>query len=417
VSCITNNTSRRSGRAFCIVTAMFLLLSLAIFIFGLMHRSEQPWILGRYSSGYAALLLGLFVIVLYFLWVFLKAGPRLQRWTGNLYVLLISSLVILLAIEWGLRAFNPFGVEFFDILPYHMQGMVDDSQLGYRHPRSVEYMLGKNQVKINAHGLRDEEIPFTKPEDEKRILVLGDSVAFGWGVSQGETFSDRMEPLLQQQTGTRWQVINAGVNGYNSEQEAAYLRIEGIRYSPDFILLIYVSNDVDEVLEPNVTTWRRYPTWPPNLPEALNRLKQRSYLLQLTHLFIRMNKMDQARAAASIEGGAPSGRKNRSMTDHPNWLRSKEALLDIARQSREASIPFLVGLYSSLDSGFDPAFIVDLQDAGIDAMPLQPAWKDIPENVSYVSRIDSHPNALVHQSIAEYLVKVFRQRGWLDDGS
>jgi len=383
-----------------------------------MHRSEQPWILGRYSTGYAVLLLGLFVIVIYFLWVLLKAGPRLQRWTSNLYVLLITSLVMLLAVEWGLRVFNPFGVEFFHILPYHMQGMVDDSRLGYRHPKSVEYMLGSNQVKINAHGLRDEEIPFTKLDDEKRILILGDSVVFGWGISQGESFSDRMEPLLQQQTGgTRWQVINAGVNGYNTEQEATFLRIEGMRYSPDFVLLVYVSNDVDAALDPNATTWRRYPSWPPSLPEALNRLKQRSYLLQLTHLFIRMNKMDLARAAATIEGEVASGHENRSMTGHPNWPQSKEALLDIAQQCREAGIPFLVGLYSSLGSSFDPTFVADLQDAGIDAIYLQPAWKGVPENVAHVSRIDSHPSALVHQSIAEYLVNIFRQRGWLDDGS
>ena len=416
MSCITNDTSRKSGRAFCIVTALFFLLSLATFIFGMMHSSEQPWILGRYSSGYAVLLVGLFAIVAYFFWVLWKAGPRLERWTANLYVLLVTCLVMLLAVEWGLRVFNPFGVELFHILPYHMQGMADDSRLGYRHPESVEYMLGSKQVKINAHGLRDEEIPFAKPDDEKRILILGDSVTFGWGISQGETFSDRLEPLLQQQTGTRWQVINAGVNCYNTEQEATYLRIEGMRYSPDFVLLIYVSNDVDAVLDPNATTWRRYPSWPPSLPEALNRLKQRSYLLQLTHLFIRMNEMDLARAAASIEGEAASGRENRSMTDHPNWLQSKEALLDIARQSREAGIPLLVGLYSSIGSN-DPAFVAELQDAGIDAIYLQPAWKGISENVAHVSRIDPHPSALVHESIAEYLVNVFRQRGWLDDGS
>ena len=126
--------------------------------------------------------------------------------------------------------------------------------------------------------------------------------------------------------------------------------------------------------------------------------------------------MDQARAATS-EGGGPSGHNDRSMTDHPNWPQSKEALLEIARQCKEAGIPFLVGLYSSLGSSLDPAFIADLQDLGIDTIPLQPAWKNIPENVAHVSRIDSHPSALVHQSIAEYLVNIFLQRGWLDDGS
>ena len=414
MSCITNESYKKSGRAFCVITALFLLLALALLIFGLMHKSEQPQVFGRYSFNYGLLLLGLFSTVVYLSWVFWRAGPRLERWTANLYVLLISTLIVLLAVEWGLRIFNPFGVDFFHILPYHMQGMVDDPQLGFKHPASVTYMLGADQVKINAHGLRDEEVPYTKPSDEKRILVLGDSVTFGWGISQGESFSDRMEPLLREQTGERWQVINAGVNGYNTEQEATFLRIEGMRYSPDYVLLIYVSNDVDPVFDPNETTWRRYPTWPPSLPEAMSRLRQVSYLFQLTHLLVRMEKMDLARAAAENGSGVPSAQNIRSMTGHPNWPSSKAALLDIAQQCKEAGIPFLVGLYSSLDSGYDPAFVAELQEAGIDTIPLQPSWKGVPENVAHVSRIDSHPSALVHEKMAEYLVNVFRIRGWLN---
>jgi len=413
MACINYKSSKKSGRAFCVFTAFFLLLLLAAFIFGLMHRSDQPQILGRYSLTYGLLLLGLLSAVVYLSWVFWRGGPRIESWTSNLYVLLISTSMVLLAVEWGLRAFNPFGVGFFHLLPYHMQGMLDDPRLGYRHPDSVTYMLGSKQVRINAHGLRDDEVPYNKPDGEKRILVLGDSVVFGWGVSQGETFSDYMEPLLDEQTGGRWQVMNAGVNGYNTEQEATFLRIEGMRYSPDYVLLIYVSNDVDPVFDPNETTWRRYPSWPPSLPEAVNRLRQLSFLFQLTKLLVRMEQMDQARAAVVIDDVPPSARDIRSMTGHPNWQRSKTALLDIARQCKDAGIPFLVGLYSTLDGGFDPAFLAELQDVGIDAVHLQPAWRHVPQDLAYVSRIDPHPSELVHEKMAEYLVDILRQRGWL----
>lgn len=414
MSCITNESSKKSGRAFCAVTVLFLLVLLAMLAFGLLHKSDQPQVLSRYSFSYGLLLLGLFSAVIVLSWVLLKGSPRLERWMANLYVLLISTSVMLLAVEWGLRILNPFGVEFFHVLPYHMQGMVDDPRLSYKHPGSVSYLLGKNRVTINAHGLRDGEIPYAKRDNEKRILVLGDSVTFGWGTSQGEVFSDRMEPLLREQTGAEWQVINAGVNGYNTEQEATFLRIEGMRYAPDYVLLIYVSNDVDTVIDPNETTWRRYPDWPPSLPEAINRLQQLSYLNQLTHLFVRMHSMDLARAAAATGNDPTSRGESRSMTGHPNWLRSKAALLDIAQQCREARIPFLVGLYSSLDGGFDPAFVDELQQEGIDTIHLQPAWENVPEGEAHVSRIDSHPSALVHEEIADYLVEVFRQRRWLD---
>jgi len=413
--CISSKSSAKSVRAFCVFTVLLLLLVLATLIFGLMHQSDQPQVLNRYSFSYALLLFGLFAVALCLAWVFWRAGPRLENRVANLYVLLISTTIVLLTVEWGLRTFKPFGVEFFHVLPYHMQGMIDDPQLGYRHPRSVTYTLGSNQVEINAHGLRDEEIAYSKPAGEKRILVLGDSVAFGWGVSQGETFSDYMEFLLRDRTDERWQVINAGVNGYNTEQQAIFLRNEGMRYSPDYVLLIYVSNDVDPVFDPNATTWRRYPSWPPSLPEAINRLRQLSYLFQLTQLFVRMEKMDLARAAAPIDTDTVSSRELRSMTTHPNWIDSKTALLAIARQCEDAGIPFLVGLYSSLDGGFDPEFIADLKAEGIDAIHLQPAWRGVPEKRAHVSRIDSHPSVLVHEKLAGYLVDVLRQRGWLGE--
>ena len=415
MSCIGHSSSGKSGRGFCVTTFLFLLLVLVALIFGLMHKSEQPQLLGRYSFGYALLLLGLFAAAAYLFWVIWWAGPRLESWTANLYVLLISTLIVLLAVEWGLRTFNPFGVEFFHILPYHMQGMVDDPLLGYKHPKSVTYTLGADVVKLNAQGLRDEEVPYAKPSDEKRILVLGDSVTFGWGVSQGETFSDRMESLLRGRTGDQWQVINAGVNGYNTEQEATYLRVEGMRYSPDYVLLIYVSNDVDPVIDPNVTTWRRHPSLPPSLPEAINRLRQLSFLFQLAKLSAYVEQRDLARAATTVENDAPATGAVRSMTRHPDWSRSKTALLDIAEQCKKAGIPFLLGLYSSMDDGSDPALMAELENAGIDAIHLRPAWRGVPADLGYVSRIDPHPSALLHEKIAEYLVDDLWQRGWLGE--
>ncbi len=77
--------------------------------------------------------------------------------------------------------------------------------------------------------------------------------------------------------------------------------------------------------------------------------------------------------------------------------------------------PMLVGLYSSLDGGHDPAFIGELRKAGIDPIHLQPAWDGIPVSLAHVSRIDSHPSVLVHEKLAEYPANLSRQRGWLNE--
>jgi len=408
---MTDKTSGKAGKIFYVVTAVFFLMVLATLVFGLMHKSSQPQIFGRYSLAYTAVLAALFATVFYLGWVFWRGGPCLVRWTGNLYALIISTLIVLLAVEWGLRIFNPFGVGFFHNLPYHMQGMVDAPVLGYRHPYSVTYSLGSNLVELNSHGLRDDEIPYDKPPGEKRVLVLGDSVTFGWGVSQGETFSDRMEYLLNESSGDRWEVINSGVNGYNTEQEAAYLHIKGTRYSPDIVVLVYVSNDVAPIAEPYETTWRRYPSWPSSLPETMDRLRQLSFLFQLTTLFSRMEQMDLARAGTADGRVGNSADSRFRITDYPNWQFSYDALVDIVRQCEQAGIPFLVAIYS----GFGPEFWAGLQDAGVDIIELSPAWEDVPEGQSHVSRIDPHPSVLVHEKIADYLVDAMRKRGWYSE--
>jgi lysophospholipase L1-like esterase len=102
-------------------------------------------------------------------------------------------------------------------------------------------------VDINMHGLRSPDIPYEKPADTVRILNLGDSVAMGWGVREEETYGRYLEERLNAQpTGSqRYEVINAGVPGWNLENELAFLQAEGLRYEPDVILLdLTIVNDI-----------------------------------------------------------------------------------------------------------------------------------------------------------------------------
>ena len=102
-------------------------------------------------------------------------------------------------------------------------------------------------VEVNSHGLRGGEIGYENPENTFRILNLGDSVAMGWGVSAEDTYGQQLEALLNQRAtgGLQYEVINAGVPGWNLENELAYLQAEGLKFRPDLVLLdLTIVNDI-----------------------------------------------------------------------------------------------------------------------------------------------------------------------------
>jgi lysophospholipase L1-like esterase len=106
-------------------------------------------------------------------------------------------------------------------------------------------------VAINAQGLRDRELAAVKPPGTRRLLVLGDSFTYGSGVAAEETYPERLEALLRAHPDGPVEVINAGVSGYATFHQAAFLRDEGWAWEPDALVLqIFLDNDLTENLDP-----------------------------------------------------------------------------------------------------------------------------------------------------------------------
>src|SRR5262245_50241752 len=52
------------------------------------------------------------------------------------------------------------------------------------------------EARINRDGCRGPEIPATKPPGVRRLVLAGDSVTFGWGVSESASFAGRLRQDL-----------------------------------------------------------------------------------------------------------------------------------------------------------------------------------------------------------------------------
>jgi len=113
-----------------------------------------------------------------------------------------------------------------------------------------EYGEFQAPVHINARGLRDREIGYEKPAGVYRVLVLGDSFVEALQVPLEVTFAKQLEALLSAPEHPV-EVINAGVGGWGTDQEAIFYAIEGFRYEPDLVLLFFFPhNDVLNNYEP-----------------------------------------------------------------------------------------------------------------------------------------------------------------------
>jgi lysophospholipase L1-like esterase len=100
-------------------------------------------------------------------------------------------------------------------------------------------------VSTSRAGFRDRDYPPEKPAGVARIVGLGDSVMFGWGVGDREDYLAVLEAKLEQEElAARFEVLNMAVPGYNGVMELATLKEKGLRYRPDLVIVGFCGNDM-----------------------------------------------------------------------------------------------------------------------------------------------------------------------------
>ena len=150
--------------------------------------------------------------------------------------------------------------------------------------------IGHQPVHVNSQGTRGPEFSVEKPAHTIRILSLGDSRTFGWGLADDQTYSRRLEQLLQARAGAgkKIEVINAGVNAWSFPQMLVYFRDFGLKYQPDFVLLAD-ANFWTQFSEKNSPEFVRQFMWRVRLKNFLRRFAIYHFVVevQLQELYQR----------------------------------------------------------------------------------------------------------------------------------
>jgi hypothetical protein len=275
---------------------------------------------------------------------------------------------------------------------------------------------------INSQGLRDYEYPRRKEPGTFRIVGVGDSSLFGWGVPLEDSGLKVLERRLNETSPARkFEVVNFGVPGYNTAMESETFVKRCLEYAPDLVLLNFNTNDYD------VPEFMR-------LPKDLATLRT-SYLFDWAYsvyegvvaagegeplsVFDVGHRTVSERQAANLDEDPALPDEYRYMVGAKGVVRALERL---AAAARERAIPFVV-FDVKPQPGFDPNYVRDeFRDGqrelleresrrlGFYFLNTYPYFmnylKQHPgtnSGVFAVSAADGHPNRLAHSINAEAL--------------
>ncbi len=341
-----------------------------------------------------------------------RAGAR----EALLAVSSASLVVVLLGVtEGALRALDP------GFIARARSGVVErvnvySEDYGWR-PRPAARVVERGaQVSVNARGWRGVEVPHARGA-AARLVLLGDSLAFGHGVADAQTFA----ALLAR---PEFEVVNLAVEGYGPDQALLRFEREGRAFEPDAVALsVCLDNDFADVGLGVFLYDGRYPK--PyftlerdalSLHDAHLRLgpwqRAGAWLRERSQLYGRLAALLPEPAAPAETWRARREGVERDVEAAAGLLarlalRLRDGTLDVAPQARPARLIIL--LHPSKESYRHGSALADvlaarLTGAGIDTLDLARLWRARGLRFAdFAFDATGHLNAHGHELVAEEL--------------
>lgn len=326
-----------------------------------------------------------------------EASPPLSRSGTRQKVAAVLILLLSTALGLGLAEgltrllvprFDPSGQ--FDFT-YHVGELV----LG---PPGTEARQAKNTgdfdvlVRINRHGLRDDKDIATAVAED--IVVVGDSVAWGWGIEAPERFSD----LLQRSTGRRTFNVSAPTDIEGYAALLAYARSLGARIG-QVVVAVSMETDLRDYTAPPVAG----PGSGFDLKDWLAR-HSAAYVLLTTVVhhtpWLRGAAVRTGLVVPNLEGIARHGDDAvivEASTDRLQALAKQYKLLVVLIPSRA----LWVGDNRAVEDRLHRAFVVALRHRDIDVLDLRPFLEAGGAPLGYHFANDGHWSPRGHRLAAE----------------
>ena len=376
--------------------------------------------------------------------------------TSKIALVVLSIAVTLVLLEFAVRLFSPQPLNHYNFTLIQAEGGGEvvlgsvksatwKSTRGYGpYVPNLSTNFGGVPVTINSRGWRDGEYSLKKPAGVSRIMVVGDSVTFGYGVKLEEMFAKLLERGLNSRGPGRYEVISLGGAGGNTYSQSRIIKENVAIYDPDLVILAFNLNDILPKIfgRRNATT----PRVGRSISRTVLRLRRtldtefrgRSHLYFL--LRERMKVLLRKFGIASPTGVPLAAFDMESDSGRAAWRDTSGALLEIADQLDRDKVKFLLAVLpvdmqlspeiadiyrreygfvfdDSLVNGLPQKVVADFaRRHGIACLDLLPSFRKDPHEQTffriYGGSIDwNHPNRLGHKIIGEQLKNAVHSLG------
>ena len=253
-------------------------------------------------------------------------------------------------------------------------------RVGHEHiPGSFAQLQGVD-IAINSLGMRGPEPDLTNPQ-KRNIVILGDSVAFGWGVSEAGTLRGQLAQVL----GDSANVMTTGVGNMNLEQIVAHWLGFSPQIKTDTVIVLATAR-ATELQEKERAGW----------------LVRHSQLYALVLAFSKTLMLEHKELLAFYQKIWGDGPGRVAMTRALDELRADQ-------QRRDYRVVVALMPESHEFAPYRFGFITQVMQKEVVArgwqfIDLLPALADRPARSYWVMDQDPHPNADAFQRIARHLM-------------
>jgi len=368
------------------------------------------------------------------------------RLIQNSLLVFVSLIIILSILEIFLRSidYNPFGTLLDDPARTELLRPSAIPERIYEATPNVSGYGWETDISINSLGFRGREYSKEKSDKSYRIIVLGDSIAFGNSHALENTFPYQLEQLFKSALpNNRVEVLNLALGGYDTLQQVATLADIGIALKPDMVLLSGCINDIG-IMSANLNYIERLqkyglPIYHLRSAQLIRQLFDRIYLkwamrknntpedfhLKYRDYIVNIENDDSVvpmmRALAYMAESREAGKDYFFMVDHYSkndylgrFRYSLEWLQRIQKQHGFHTLVFMVPyLHEEIDNASNLYRLVydivehEVTRVGFDWIGLHQPFKEAGfSKIQFSNTKDGiHPNVVGHEIITDQLFK------------